>query len=74
MYKFYISQNRKFQGFTSSVCIANIYYFLSREYGDTLARAFLANLLDYITVLPIDHAPVSGISDNSSASIITHPN
>ena len=53
-----MAQNRKFQGVTSSLCIANIYYFLSKEYGDVPARTFLTKLLNYITVLPINHAAV----------------
>ena len=45
-------------GFTSSNCIANIYYILRKAGGDSAARLFLSRLLEYVTVIPIDHSTV----------------
>ena len=45
-------------GFTSSNCIANIYYVLRKVGGDKKARNFISKLLKYISVISIDHATV----------------
>jgi predicted nucleic acid-binding protein len=45
-------------GFTSSNCIANIYYILRKAGGDKNARVFLSKILVYITVISIDHSTV----------------
>jgi predicted nucleic acid-binding protein len=52
------AQNGLVEGFTSSNCIANIYYLLRKHAGDGDARLFISKLLTYIVVLPIDHALV----------------
>ena len=45
-------------GFTSSNCIANIYYVLRKAGGDEKARKFISKLLKYTNVIPIDHLTV----------------
>jgi predicted nucleic acid-binding protein len=50
-----MAQLRHFLGFTSSVCVANIYYILRKKAGDGRARDFLSRLLSFVTVLPVDH-------------------
>lgn len=50
-----MAQLHHFSGFTSSVCIANIYYFLRKKTGDRQARDFLSRLLSFVTILPMDH-------------------
>jgi predicted nucleic acid-binding protein len=42
-------------GFTSSLCIANVYYLMRKHKTDKDARGFLSTLLSFITVLPIEH-------------------
>jgi predicted nucleic acid-binding protein len=42
-------------GFTSSLCIANVYYFMRKYKTDKDAREFLSTLLSFLTVLPIEH-------------------
>jgi predicted nucleic acid-binding protein len=66
-----MAQLHHFSGFTSSVCIANIYYFLRKKAGDKTARDFLSRLLSFVTVLPMDHqlildalkSPLDGFED-----------
>ncbi|MDR2313023.1 MAG: PIN domain-containing protein [Spirochaetaceae bacterium] len=50
-----MAQLRHFLGFTSSVCAANLYYFLRKNTGDRQARDFLSRLLSFVRVLPADH-------------------
>ena len=45
-------------GFTSSNCIANIYYVLRKAGGDKKARNFISKLLKYISIITIDHVTV----------------
>ena len=51
-------ENKIVSGFTSSNCIANLYYILRKSGGDEKARFFLSLLVCYITVIPIDHPMV----------------
>jgi predicted nucleic acid-binding protein len=53
-----VLENNMAIGFTSSNCIANIYYILKKAGGDENARIFLSRLLKYITVISIDHSVV----------------
>jgi predicted nucleic acid-binding protein len=43
-------------GFTSSNCVADMYYLLRKNGGDGNTRYFLSGILKYITVIPIDHS------------------
>jgi predicted nucleic acid-binding protein len=45
-------------GYISSNGIANLYYILRKSGGDANARRFITNLVQYITVLSIDHSDV----------------
>ena len=51
-------ENNAAIGFTSSNCIANIYYILRKAGGDEKARIFILTLLKYITIISIDHFSV----------------
>ena len=55
-------------GFVSSNCIANIYYILRKAGGDEKARTFISKIMEYLTVISIEHSDVvaalkSGFSD-----------
>lgn len=43
-------------GYISSNGIANLYYILRKSGGDENARKFITKLIQYITVISIDHS------------------
>jgi predicted nucleic acid-binding protein len=43
-------------GFTSANSIGNLYYILRKAGGEQKSRQFLTGLLEYITVIPVQHA------------------
>lgn len=45
-------------GYTSSNCIANIYYVLRKLGNDKNARKFIKIITSYITVIPIEHSDI----------------
>lgn len=47
-------------GYMSSNGVANVYYILRKAGGDAKAREFLAKLIQYITILSIDHSDIVG--------------
>lgn len=65
----------------SSNCIANLYYILRKSGGDSNARKFIAGLVSFVTVIPVEHQNVldsleSKFSDSEDAlqnsSAMTH--
>jgi len=59
-------------GYMSSNGVANLYYILRKAGGDENARRFITKLIQYITILSIDHSDVvnglkSGIPDFEDA-------
>lgn len=60
-----IIENGSFQGFTSSNCIANVYYLLRSKGGDVKARLFIREILAYIQILPITHSDILTALDSS---------
>ncbi|GHV41635.1 PIN domain-containing protein [Spirochaetia bacterium] len=50
-----LAQNDIIHGFTSSICTANIHYFLRKELGEKEARLFLSGLISFISILGVDH-------------------
>jgi hypothetical protein len=53
-----MAENNIIIGTTSSNCIANIYYILRKAGGDRQARKFISTIVQYITVIAIDHQNV----------------
>jgi predicted nucleic acid-binding protein len=53
-----LAENNIIYANTSSNCIANIYYILRKTGGDNDARVFISKLLNYISIIPIDHQDV----------------
>jgi len=53
-----IMENNIAAGIISSNCIANIYYILRKVGGDEGARIFLGKIIEYISVISIDHSNV----------------
>jgi len=53
-----ILENNIAIGYTSANIIANIYYILRKTGGNENARIFIKKIIQYITVLPVDHSCV----------------
>lgn len=53
-----MAENNIIIGQLSSNCIANIYYILRKNGGDSNARKFIFNIVKYITIIAIDHQNV----------------
>lgn len=51
-------ENNTVAGFISSNEISNIYYILRKTGGDSLARKFISKIVEYMTVIPIDHSDI----------------
>lgn len=69
---FGLLQLKEFQGFTTSVVIANIYYFLKKVYSHSHSIEILRNLRIVLNIIPIDDfiidsAIESGFSDFEDA-------
>ncbi len=59
-------------GYMSSNGIANLYYIFRKSEGDENARRFIARLIRFVTILPIDHSDIvhgltSGMPDFEDA-------
>jgi predicted nucleic acid-binding protein len=54
-----LAENTRVLGFVSSICIANVHYFLRKAADDAKARLFLSCILTYLTVIPVDHQIVA---------------
>ena len=53
-----MAENNIIIGVISSNCIANIYYILRKAGGNSQARKFISTIVQYITVITIDHKNV----------------
>jgi predicted nucleic acid-binding protein len=53
-----IMENNIADGKMSSNCVANIYYILRKAGGDKEARTFLEKIIEYISIISIDHSNV----------------
>ena len=53
-----MAENNIVIGNTSSNCIANIYYILRKIGGDDNARKFITNIIQYISIITINHQNV----------------
>jgi len=52
-------------GYVSSNCITNLYYVFRKVGGDVNAREFITRLLQYLTVISIEHSDVvNGLKSN----------
>jgi predicted nucleic acid-binding protein len=54
------AQNNLILGFTSSVCLANVFYFIRKFKGKAIALRFISELLAFTAIIPTDHAAVLG--------------
>ena len=53
-----MAENNIIIGAISSNCVANIYYILRKAGGNSQARKFISTIVQYITVITIDHKNV----------------
>ena len=58
-------ENGQYQGFTSSNCIANVYYILRSKGGDAKAREFIRKLIQFVKILPITQMDIMSALDSS---------
>jgi predicted nucleic acid-binding protein len=61
-----LCDNRKFEIYTSPICLAIAYYFAEKKNGTRLANTKIALLTDKLRIAPVDESAVKKAASNKS--------